>query len=186
MQRSRSWMSTVLMAAGLVLILAACTDGGGGESRSDVPSPIPTEATPRLTSEPAIRTETPSPTPASVQDALGACREAFRDAAAVSVMRDTVDDLNPAVRACSSVAEWEAAFSEFPDALDGADAELFARNRCQYGAGLSGTPLCRELSGEVTAIDARDRVIACLAAVPPSSAVDAEVAQLRRGIILFR
>ena len=84
------------------------------------------------------------------------------------------------------MAEWEAASSEFPDALDGANAELFARNRCQYGAGLSRTSLCRELIGEVTAIDARDRVIACLAAVPPSAAVDAEVAQLRRGISPFR
>ena len=186
MLSSRWWSSTVLMAAGLAVTLAACADGGGEESPSDMPAPPPREATPRPTNELTAAAATPPPTPTPVQAELDACRGAFRDAAAVSALQDRVEDLDPAVRACSSVVEWETASAEFPNALDGVNAEQFARNRCQFGSGLSGTPLCREVIGEFTDIDARDRVLECLAALPPSAAVDVEASQLRRGISSLR
>lgn len=49
-------------------------------------------------------------------EAQSACLAAFREAAGVDSMADSVSDLYPAVRACATVDEWSAAF----DVVDGA------------------------------------------------------------------
>jgi hypothetical protein len=81
------------------------------------------------------------------------CDSAFRAAASVFVYQDTAEDLYPAVVDCETVAEWDAANSVYPDALDGADSHTFLRNLCLYGKleiegvlwPLSYAPVCVEL-----------------------------------------
>ena len=74
-----------------------------------------------------------------------ACTEAFADAAAVDDAEDTVEDLDPAVRACTSLDEWGAASAANPAALDGVDPIEFLGNRCDLGDGLSARELCGAL-----------------------------------------
>jgi len=78
-------------------------------------------------------------------DAESACEAAFREAAAVDVMADTVEDLDAAVRACATEDEWRAASDAYPDALDGAPAGEFLRNRCSYEPALADTTLCQSV-----------------------------------------
>jgi hypothetical protein len=73
------------------------------------------------------------------------CDLAFADAAAVGDMEDTVEDLDPTVRACTSLDEWGTASAANPAALDGVDPFEFLGNRCDFGEGLSATDLCRAL-----------------------------------------
>lgn len=73
------------------------------------------------------------------------CEEAMESAAQVSKFEDTVEDINPAIRSCSSLDEFKAASSKFPDALDGADDEIFVKNRCLDGTALSHFQLCQEV-----------------------------------------
>jgi hypothetical protein len=61
--------------------------------------------------------------PAASAKPADACGVAFAAAAAVDANSDSVSDLYPAVRACTSVAAWSAAYA--------------ANN----GAGFSGTPV---------------------------------------------
>lgn len=121
--------------------------------------------------------------PVEQNDSLpqGACEQAFSDAARISSLEDTVEDLNPAIRACATLNEWNVAASAYPAALDGADSTTFLRNRC-VNAELAGSSLCREITGGFSQADARDRVIECLAALDPSAAVVEEIAALRRGV----
>jgi hypothetical protein len=74
-----------------------------------------------------------------------ACELAFADAAAVGDMEDTVEDLDPAVRACTTLDEWGAASAASAAALDGVDPFEFLGNRCDFGDGLSATDLCGAL-----------------------------------------
>ena len=71
-----------------------------------------------------------------------ACEKAFSDAANISDFSDTVEDLDPAVRACSTVAEWTAASNEHPGALDGASPLTFLQNRCRFGP--TSAKICAE------------------------------------------
>ena len=73
---------------------------------------------------------------------LTACESAMSAAADVSDLEDTVEDLDPAVRACATFAEFEAAADRFPDALDGAPADLFVANRCADGV---AADICAEV-----------------------------------------
>lgn len=162
----------------------ACDPGSG-----DQDSPVSTvEATVAETATEATETPTPTLAPQSTAtpQPLSDCQAAFRSAALVPAESDRVEDLDPAVRACASVAEWERASANYPDALDGTDPEQFALNRCRFGVGLSATPLCGELIGEFTEAEARDRVVECLAALPPLPEREAEIAQLRRGVSSLR
>ena len=76
-------------------------------------------------------------------DGKSPCDVAFSEAADISDFRDTVEDLDPAVRACSSIEEWNTAASEYPAALDGVDPLLFLSNRCYYGP--QSATLCKWL-----------------------------------------
>ena len=73
-----------------------------------------------------------------------ACESAVAAAASIGDMEDTVEDLDPAIRACKSVDEWIAANDAYPDALDGVDPVVYLTNRCLYGEGLESTDLCKE------------------------------------------
>lgn len=75
---------------------------------------------------------------------LSACDQAMADAAEVDDMQDTVEDLHPAVEACGTVDEWTDAAEAHPDALDGADPEMFLANVCQNGE-VADAKLCAEV-----------------------------------------
>jgi len=51
-------------------------------------------------------------------------------AADIPATEDTVTDLDQAIQECASVADFEAAAEQIPDALDGVDAHTFLSNRC--------------------------------------------------------
>jgi hypothetical protein len=74
-----------------------------------------------------------------------ACSDAMAAAAAIGDISDTVADLEPAIRACETLAEWIAASDANPAALDGAPAKLFAQNACASLEGLAEVPLCVEV-----------------------------------------
>lgn len=75
-------------------------------------------------------------------ETMSACESAIAAAAAVPEMQDTVTDLDQAVRDCATLAEFEAAATEYPAALDGADAAMFVANRCQYERSLASSSMC--------------------------------------------
>ncbi len=94
-----------------------------------------------------IHSELEFESPLSTVSVGKACDDAFRKAASISDMQDTVEDLDPALRACSSIEEWVVAAKRHPRALDGVDPETWLRNRCEFGG--PDTPLCRQvLAGE--------------------------------------
>ena len=76
---------------------------------------------------------------------LTKCEQAVRNASDVDDFEDTAEDLDPAIRECESFADFRTATRNFPEALDGADARMFASNRCQYNSALSSTSVCLEL-----------------------------------------
>ena len=76
---------------------------------------------------------------------LSNCEKAMKAAADVSDMQDTVEDIDPVIRACGSMAEFTAASSKFPKALDGASEEMFVTNRCNYNTALQSTAICKSL-----------------------------------------
>lgn len=86
----------------------------------------------------ATETDTQSDTTVS------ACEEAFSEAAAVDEMQDLIEDLFPAVHACSTLDEWAAASDAYPDALDGANPELFLTNICANYSEIADAELCRQ------------------------------------------
>lgn len=90
-----------------------------------------------------IHSEVTLESPLSAVSFGTACDDAFREAASISDMQDRVEDLDPALRACSSIEEWVAAAERHPRALDGVDPETWLRNRCQFGG--PDTPLCRQI-----------------------------------------
>jgi hypothetical protein len=71
------------------------------------------------------------------------CDRDFADAAAIDPSRDSVEDLDPAVRDCQTLDEWKAAAQAHPDALDGADPIVFLSNRCLYGP--KEAALCKQV-----------------------------------------
>lgn len=76
-----------------------------------------------------------------------ACIDAFETVVASDDAARSPEDLDPAIGACESLADWEAAAEARPGALEGADPESFARTRCEEAEGLADTPVCEELSG---------------------------------------
>lgn len=79
-------------------------------------------------------------------NASNSCAAAFSNAAAVSSLEDTVSDIDPAVRGCGSVAEWNSNARNYPEVVPSdVDPEQYLANRCKYGVGLSTTSLCIEI-----------------------------------------
>lgn len=109
----------------LVVALAAC--GPGNASPSDAAA---------------------SPEGSSAGSAVAvspACSDAMAAAAAIGDTSNTVADLEPAIRACETLAEWIAVSDANPAALDGASPKLFAQNACASLEALANEPLCLEV-----------------------------------------
>lgn len=79
-----------------------------------------------------------------------ACATAFSEAAAVSDLQDTHEDLFPAYSACTTLEEWRAANKAFPDAMDAiGDPVSYASNVCKsYSNRLGGTPICKAIANQ--------------------------------------
>lgn len=73
------------------------------------------------------------------------CESAVREAADISATEDTVSDLDRAIEECATVAEFEAAAEQLPDALDGVDARTFIANRCANEPLIADTAICTEV-----------------------------------------
>lgn len=111
----------------LVLALILGRSGGGGKSTD-----IDIVPTVYLTDEP--------PTVASSDP----CVVAFRYAAGIDPMHDTVSDLDGAMRACGGIDEWIAA-NDDARAIDGDPVE-FLFNRCQNAStAVQSMAACREV-----------------------------------------
>lgn len=102
--------------AAAMLVLVGCSGEDGGE-QADVTEPTAEE---QATDEPA------ADEPAAYSDACGA---AVAQAAAVGEMEEAVENLDPAMTACASIDELQAAADDHPGALD-VDAATWAANRC--------------------------------------------------------
>lgn len=74
------------------------------------------------------------------------CEAAVREAAEVSALEDTVSDLDEAIETCATLADFEAAADQFPEALDGVSAREFISNRCTFEPAISGSAICAELA----------------------------------------
>jgi hypothetical protein len=70
------------------------------------------------------------------------CDVAMSAAALVSSSQDTLEDTDKAFIACNSVQEFVEASKKYPDALDGANEQIYIDNRCQVPY-LKKTPLCK-------------------------------------------
>lgn len=82
----------------------------------------------------------------SSEPALSNCEKAMKAAAEVSDIQDTVEDIDPAIRACESMDEFKAASFKFPKALDGVDEQIFVTNRCMYNPSLNDTAICKAIN----------------------------------------
>jgi hypothetical protein len=71
---------------------------------------------------------------------------AVRETSEVSAMEDTVSDLDKAIQECATLAEFQAAVEQFPDALDGVEARTFVSNRCAAEPGIAESAICAELA----------------------------------------
>ncbi len=86
-----------------------------------------------------------TPEPPSRSATTTACERAFIDASDGSVEVDVEYDLDPAMTACDSLAEWTAAWRRYYlSNLAGDDPRMVAENRCLSGK-FEGTPICSEL-----------------------------------------
>jgi hypothetical protein len=74
--------------------------------------------------------------------APSACEAAVAAAAAFDDSSDTIEQLDPALRACTSLAELKAASDKYPSAFDGADPVIFATNRCSSSSAPAGAAIC--------------------------------------------
>ena len=73
-----------------------------------------------------------------------ACEGAFQDASDGSVAADVEYDLDPAMRACGSLAAWTDAWHKFPPPA-GNNPRFVAENRCATG-NFDDAAICRELA----------------------------------------
>lgn len=74
--------------------------------------------------------------------APSACETAVAAAAAFDDNSDTIEQLDPALRACTSLAELKAASDKYPSAFDGVDPAVFAANRCASSSAPAGAAIC--------------------------------------------
>jgi hypothetical protein len=122
----------------LALLVTACT----GPPGTSPPPPVIASVAPTA---PLNAAATPSVPPLVSK----ACDDAFAAAAAVDDMHDTVTDLDPAVAACATLAEWTAASIAHPGAIsEGVDPAVFLGNRCDETY-LASTALCKSIAPSV-------------------------------------
>jgi hypothetical protein len=126
----------------LLLAATACAPVQDVATEAATLSPLSADVTTASTED--------TPTPAAVEAVTetaalptAGCNDAFAEAAAVSDLEDTLEDLEPAVTACTSAEDWTAASDAYPAAVDGADPLVFLANECAYGD--QERPLCQEV-----------------------------------------
>ena len=78
-------------------------------------------------------------------DIMTPCQSEVYQASQVSPFEDSLNDLDGAFEACTSLEEFERAAADFPSALDGALPAQFVANRCAFEPALLETILCRDL-----------------------------------------
>jgi hypothetical protein len=89
-------------------------------------------------------TSTPSVGPTGIVISA-ACDSVFSAAAAKDEMHDSVEDLFPAVTACTSLDEWEAAYDRYGGLrFTGDDGVAILRNMC-FSDEIANKGLCLEL-----------------------------------------
>ncbi|MDQ3688918.1 MAG: hypothetical protein M3406_02575 [Chloroflexota bacterium] len=75
------------------------------------------------------------------------CETAVREAAEKAAMEDTaLQDLDPAIRECATLTDFQRMAGKYPDALDGVDSRGFVSNRCELEPALADSAICGELS----------------------------------------
>lgn len=89
---------------------------------------------------------TESTTFGEVGDSLTACEQAFADAAAVDEMHDSVEDMFPAVRACGSLEDWEAAWDQFGAELGFSGSARSVLTSMCLSEEIASTDLCQAVS----------------------------------------
>ena len=150
MYRSRipsSFPSKLLYTAAMLVAVLVLMVGCTSQTPELVATAEPTTpASPRVEATAQLTKPTPLPTTEPPATALTNCERAFEEAAAISDLQDTVEDLDPALEACTTIEEWKAASRKFPDALDGVDSLVFLENRCRYTEGAKG-PICDVAGG---------------------------------------
>jgi hypothetical protein len=152
----------------LALLVTACT---GPPGTSPPPPPVIASVAPTA---PLNAVATPSDAPLVSK----ACDDAFAAAAAIDDMHDTVTDLDPAVAACTTLAEWTAASVAHPGAIsEGVDPAEFLRNRCDESY-LASTALCQSVTPSVAPDTAA--IVAKLCAPPAYSECASGRRALRR------
>ena len=90
-------------------------------------------------SESPLSSNSPSDSPSTPQNG---CENAMMAAASVPSSQDTLEDTDQAFVACNSVQEFVDASKKYPDALNGANEQIYIDNRCQVPY-LKKTPLCK-------------------------------------------
>lgn len=123
----------LLLFALFALLLTACE------------SSAPPTQLPAATASPTDSAPTPTRAPTTTPAPLTDCERAVKAASEISDMQDAIEDLDPAIQSCETLGEFLAATAKYPAALDGADGEMFARNRCTYNPSLANTALCKEI-----------------------------------------
>ena len=91
--------------------------------------------------------EPESSQPPGVSD-RAACNAAFEELSRIADLRE--EDLDPAVRACATIEDWEAAADAFPNVLSHSNKVLPLSNRCRA---LDNPPICRQLGGYLRKAD---------------------------------
>ena len=110
----------------LLLSITACTPGGASQSENA-----------------SVAGSSDTSAGASTVSVSAACSDAMAAAAAIEDV--SVADLEPAIRACETLAEWIAASDANPGALHGASPKLFVQNACASLEALANEPLCEEV-----------------------------------------
>ena len=159
-------MIRTLVAA--VLLLSACSSAGVGTASAEPTAEVtaePTQAEPTQAETPtAMPDSSPTPTLEPTPEVTAQCDQAFAQAASIGDMEDTVEDLYPAVTACTSIEDWIAGSEANPGALSEAVRPLmFLGNVCgSLNAGLENTDLCQLLRALCDTDDDVSMTMACL------------------------
>lgn len=124
----------VLVIATVVIAASSC-----GSSQQTATSES------KQTSAPSSGSANISSTEETSKSVSSECENAVKGAAEISDMKNTVEDLDPAIQKCQALEDFTAAANKYPQALDGVDAKTFATNRCTYNPALQNTSICKEL-----------------------------------------
>ena len=112
----------------------------------------------------ATPTNAPSANDPTASDSVVApCDAAFAQAAAVDAMHDTIEDLYPAVEACTTLDAWVAASDANPGAVsEGVDPLIVLGNICGNNTDLAATDLCGQAKTACQSAPVLQETMICL------------------------